>query len=67
MKINLNVFFIHVRGGVKVEGGGGAQAGALCSVGREGGDDGVTLTTISCYRNQAGGVDKMWRVGTKAE
>ena len=65
--INLNVFSIHVRGGAEVEGGGRAQAGAQCSVGREGGDEGVILTTTSCYRNQAGGVDKVWRVGTEAE
>ena len=67
MMINLNVLFIHVRGGAEVEGGGRAQAGAQCSVGREGGDDGVILTTTLCYRNQAGCMDKVWRVGAEAE
>ena len=65
--INLNVFFTHVRGGAEVEGVGGAQAGAQCSVGREGGDDGISLTTTLCYRNQTGGMDKVWRVGAEAE
>ena len=67
MNLNLNVSFLHDHGGAEVEGGGRAQAGAQCSVGRGGGDDGVILTTMSCYRNQAGGVDKVWRVGTEAE